>query len=109
LDQAIMTLAEAASPRPANRLRPGMASSSACIGVPRRPEHRLRLALLHDLAMSHHHDTIGDLGGDPQVMGDEEHCEIHFLAQFRQQCKDVWLHRDVKRRDRFVRYQHHRL
>src|SRR5947209_3564348 len=46
--------------------RPISASDLIDQCVLRHAEHRLRLAMLHTLAMTHHHDPVGDLHGEPQ-------------------------------------------
>jgi hypothetical protein len=54
----------------------------------------------------HHHDAVADLGGHPQVMGDEQHGKIEALAHVVEQLQHLRLHRHVKRRYRLVGDQH---
>src|SRR3974390_2987490 len=45
----------------------------ARVGMYRRCEYTLDIALLDDLALLHHADAVGNLAHDAEVVGDEQH------------------------------------
>ena len=58
-----------------------------------------------DLAAIHHHKVLGALGGQAQIVGDEQNRGAEFLGQTVEVVEDLTLHRDVERRGRLVRDQ----
>ena len=58
--------------------------------------------LLDHLPGVHHGDLVGQLGDQGQVVGDEEHRQVHVLAQLLQQLDDLGLDRHVECRRRLV-------
>ena len=83
-------------PRAARGYRPACGWVSTCGGR----------ALFHDPAMLHHGDVVADLRGDAQIVGDEQQRDAEPVLDFVEQFQHLRLHRDVERRDRFVRDQH---
>ena len=68
----------------------------------RRGEHpRRRAALLHH-AVLQHHQRIGPLGGDRQVVGDEQDADPERLLELGEQVEDALLDRHVEARGRLV-------
>ena len=59
-------------------------------------------SLLHHLATVHHHDAVGNLADDSEVVGDENDARSVFLLQRTQQVQDGALHGYVEGRCRFV-------
>ena len=57
---------------------------------------------LDDLAVLHHDDALGALGGETEVVRDEEHRGALLLRQLRHVVEDDALHRHVERRGRLV-------
>ena len=54
--------------------------------------------LLNDMAAVHHHDIVGNLGDDAQVVGNEDDAGAAFLLQRPQQLEDGLLHGDIESR-----------
>ena len=81
--------------RPAVQQRLGVA-------VARRAEHLDGAALLAHFAMAHHDHAVGDLGHQPQVVGNEQHRHAVLLLQRGDQLHDLLLDRHVERRGRLV-------
>ena len=80
--------------------------------MPRVLQHLLGRTLLDDTAALHHHDSVSDIGHDPEIMRDEEHARVVPPLQILDQGKDLCLRRDVEggRRlvgDEEVRVEHH--
>ncbi len=50
----------------------GHLDEGADLGVRGRVEHALQRAVLLDLAAAHHHDLVGDLADDREVVDDQE-------------------------------------
>src|SRR6478672_5446550 len=48
-------------------------------------------AVLDDPALAHHCDVVADLGGDPEVVGDEQHREVQPLADLVEQLEHLLL------------------
>jgi hypothetical protein len=67
----------------------------------RREDLRDRSAL-HDDTVLHHEDTVGQVGDDSHVVGDEDDGGIEALAQVAHEVEDLGLDRDVERRGRLV-------
>ena len=67
------------------------------IGVTRIAEDVLQAARLHDLAAIHHHDLLGDIRHDAQIVGDHQHSHAQFGLQIPDQLEDLRLHRHVQR------------
>lgn len=64
---------------------------------------------LDDPASIHHHDTVGDLGDDTQIMGDEQDAHAALALQFLQQVENLRLDGDIKGSGRLVGNQHARV
>ena len=58
--------------------------------------------LLHHLAAVHHHDVVGHLGYDAEVVGDEDYAGAVFLLQLAEQLENGLLHRHVEGRGGLV-------
>ena len=72
------------------------------IGVERREMHGVGGADLHDAAEVDHHDPVGDVAHDREVVRDEEERDAGLRPQVVQEIQDLCLDRDVERRDRLV-------
>ena len=68
-------------------------------------KERVHGRLLDHPARIHHHDAVGDLGGDSEIVGDEDHRHPGVPLQVLQQQQDLRLDRDVERGGRLVRHQ----
>ena len=84
----------------------GGVEQRAGIGLLRMGQHLRRRALFHDPAMLHHGDVVADLRRDAKIVGDEQQRDAEPGLDFVEQFEHLRLHRDVERRDRFVRDQH---
>ena len=51
---------------------------------------------LDDLAAVHHHDAVGGLGDDAEVVGDEDEAEAHLDLELLEELQDLGLDRDVE-------------
>ena len=71
----------------------------------RRIEDRVRGADLHQLAVLHHRDLIGDLRHHAEVVRDEHDTGAVPLLQLADEAQDLGLRRHVERGGRFVRHQ----
>ena len=65
-------------------------------------EHIVGRADLDDAPARHHGDAVGPLGGDAEVVGDEEHGRAGRRGQLRDVVEDLALHGDVQRAGRLV-------
>ena len=79
----------------------------------RLPQDLVERTGLHEAAMAHHRDAIGDLGDDAHVVGDEQHGGAVIALQIADQGEDLLLRGDVERGGRLVgdqklRLQHQR-
>src|SRR5882762_955895 len=72
------------------------------IGVLGGGENFLGAALLADLAVAHHHDLVGDLAHERQVVRDEQYRHPAPRLQAGDQLQDLALHGDVERRGRLI-------
>ena len=72
-------------------------------------QHRGGRALFDDHAMLHHHDAVGDLGDDAEIMGDEQDRGLLALLQLADQLQDLRLRGDVERGGRLVGDQEPRI
>ena len=61
-----------------------------------------RRAGFHDLALVHHHDVLGALGGQTQVVGDEQHGGAQRIGEHAQVVENLLLHGHVERGGRLV-------
>ena len=75
------------------------------VGVLRMVQHGAGCALFDDDAVLHHHDAVGDLGDDAEIMGDEHDRGLAALLQVADQFQDLRLRGDVERGGRLVRDQ----
>ncbi len=67
------------------------------IGVLRRGEHLCAGTMFHHKTMLHHRDTVGDLGHDAKIMGDEENSGSLALLQILDEGEDLGLCGHVQR------------
>ena len=74
----------------------------AGVGVLRVAQHVLGGAGLDDAAEVHHRDPVGDVPGQAEVVGDDEHAETEVATQGEQQRQDLAADRGVERGDRLV-------
>src|SRR5258706_10764586 len=81
----------------------------ARIGVARIAEELGGRRLLADLAIAHHHDVVGDLAHQREVVRDEQHRHLVPFLQPGDQVHDLALHRDVERGGRLIGDQQLRL
>ena len=72
------------------------------VGMLRPTEQVLRAAVLHRAARVHDEDVVGELGDDPQVVGDQDDGGVELLLQTADQVEDLRLDGDVERRGRLV-------
>ncbi len=72
------------------------------VGMLRRREHRLDIALLDDAPMLHHADLVGEAPHQTEVVGDEQHGHAIGLLHALEQSENLRLHGDVERRGRLV-------
>ena len=79
------------------------------VGVLGRGQHLLGRPGLDDPAEVHHRDPVGDVPGQPEVVGDHEDAEAELLAQLEQQRQDLAADRRVEAGDRLVGDQQLRL
>ena len=68
----------------------------------RRAEQLRRGRLLHDLALVHDDDTVGEIGDDTHVVGDQDDRGTELVAAPAQQVENLRLHRHVERRGGLV-------
>ena len=66
------------------------------VGVPRVGEDLGGLAVLDDLALVHDGHPVADLGGDPKIVGDEEHGQVEALADVVEQRQHLGLNRYIQ-------------
>ena len=76
------------------------------VGLARRVEQRLGLALLDDVAVLHHQHAVRHRAHHRQVVADEEVAHAVAPLQLGQQRQHLLLHRHVERRGRLVEHQH---
>ena len=68
----------------------------------RRGEQRGRVGLLDDAAGVHRQHAIGDLGDDPEIVGDEHDRRAVLALEAGEQIEQLRLHGDVERGRRLV-------
>ena len=68
-------------------------------------EQRCRRLEFHNASVSHDRDPIADLGGHAEIVGDENHRQVHPLADFVQQLQDLRLNGHIQGRHRLIRHQ----
>ena len=66
-------------------------------------------ALFHHFTLSQHHDPVGDVGDNADIMRDEQHAHAAFALQLTDQVEDLALRRHVKRGGRLIRDQQSRV
>jgi hypothetical protein len=88
------------SPQPGRALQepPG-------VRVARRGEHLPHRPLLHDPAALHHDEPVGAVGGDPEVVGDQQDGRAGGADELVEAVEDVPLHGGVQRAGGFVRHE----
>ena len=79
------------------------------VRVPRVLQHRLRLALLDELAGVEHADAVAHLADDPEVVADEEHGRVQLRLQPRDEVEHLGLDGRVEARRRLVEDEERRL
>ena len=72
------------------------------VGVVRAAQDLVAGAGLHELAVVHHRDAVGEDVDDREVVADEQARELQLLLQLLQQLEEARLHRHVQRRGRLV-------
>ncbi|CDN44922.1 hypothetical protein BN871_FY_00260 [Paenibacillus sp. P22] len=65
-------------------------------------EHVVDAARLHDIAGIHDPDPVGGFGDDADIMGEQQHRDVHFLVDLDQYVEDIRLRNDVERGRRLV-------
>ena len=78
------------------------AEQPPCVRVLGVVEEVVLRSALDDPARVHHHDAVGDVGDDPQVVGDEDDRRAEVGLEPPDQLEDLGLDRDVERRRRLV-------
>ena len=73
-----------------------------CVVILRIGKHFSRRSLLANFAVAHHHDVIGDIAYDREVMRDEQHAHIVLFLQSRDEIENLLLNRHVKRSGRLI-------
>ena len=79
------------------------------IGMLRVLKNVVEGAAFHDFAAVHHHDFFGDVGNDPEVMGDQQHRHVEFALKFYYQLEDLRLDGHIQRRCRLIGDQQRRM
>lgn len=64
--------------------------------MPRVAEHLVGSAALDDLAVGHHEDAVGAVGGDAQIVGDEHEARARLALQGVEMIEDLPLHGHVE-------------
>ena len=72
------------------------AEELARVVVLRCGEDLMRRSLLHDAAVAHDEDAVGNLADDGEVVRDEEHGEAVLAVETFEKCDDLRLHGDVE-------------
>ena len=72
------------------------------VGMQRRREQRRGRRHLDDAAQVHHHDPVGQMAHDAQVVADEQIGQAELLAQVHEQVQHLGLDRHVERGDGLV-------
>jgi CheY-like chemotaxis protein len=73
------------------------------IRVLRPHEHLVGRAALDDAAAAHNQNAVGDLGHDPEIVGNEQDAAFVPRPQLLEELEDLRLRRDVQGRGRLVR------
>ena len=84
--------------------RPAVDQASR-VGMGRLCEHLRSRAELDQVPALHHRNTVGKLSNQRQVVRDQQHRHTEFLLQRIEQCNDLALNGDIKRRGGFVSNQ----
>ena len=82
---------------------------AARVGMQRVLEQRLDRRLLDLAAGIHHHDALGGLGDDAEIVGDQHDRRAGLLLELQHQVEDLRLDGDVERGGRLVGDQHLRI
>ena len=72
------------------------------VGVLRVIEDLVELPVLDDLPRVHHQHPVGDLGDDPEIVGDQDRRQAASRLRSSDQVEDLGLDRHVERRGRLV-------
>ena len=66
------------------------------VRVARLAENNFRRCILHVLSGIHDHDSLADLAGDTQIMGNEKNRDAPVQNQPRHQFENLSLHRHIQ-------------
>ena len=80
----------------------GTADSSACVYGCRGAEERLVRGVLGYLSEVHHHDAVGDVAHDREVVGDEQVRQVVLFLEVKQEIENLCLDRHVECRHGLV-------
>ena len=87
-------------------LRAPPTAAPGCRGAAGRTAPPRSGPTLDDPAEVHHRDPVGDVPGQAEVVGDDEHRQAELVAQPQQQRQDLAAHRGVQRGHRLVGDEH---
>jgi len=73
------------------------------VGVFRAVKDDISGSVFHDLAGIHHGDVIGEVANYREVVGNKEHGQIQFVAQFEEKIENLGLDGNVQSGYRFIR------
>lgn len=73
------------------------------VGVLRAVKDDISGSVFHDLAGIHHGDVIGEVAHYREVVGNKEHGQIQFVAQFEEKIENLGLDGNVQSGYRFIR------
>ena len=79
------------------------------IWMQRLVQHHLRRAMFDHRTGIQHGNFVAHLGGQPQIMGDEQHRGVVQLLQFAHHADDAGLNGHIQRRRRFIGHHQRRL
>ncbi len=81
----------------------GGGEERAGVRMLRRGQDLARVPLLDDAPVLHHDDAVGAVGGDPQIVSDQEHGGAEVAGEEVEVVEDLLLHRHVEGARRLVR------
>ena len=73
------------------------------VGVLRAVKDDISGSVFHDLAGIHHGDVIGEVANYREVVGNKDHGQIQFVAQFEEKIENLGLDGNVQSGYRFIR------